>query len=174
MTSLGWIWAEFSWIWASFLTDFGAAFAECQSRLARNEITENLKNMQITAEISKHQAQTKQINKTPIDNLQAAECKQLHQTPISKYGGGGARAAWRIRIRRPCLSERGLKGVSNNSADFCRLLQAAECRQLQQTPIFKYGGGGARAARRIRIRRPRLAERGFKACQIFTRTSADS
>ena len=78
-----------------------AAFAECQSRLARNEITENLKNMQITAEICKHQAQTKKINKTPIDNLQAAECKQLHQTPISKYGGGGARAAWRIRIRRP-------------------------------------------------------------------------
>ena len=75
-----------------------AAFAECQSHLARNEITENLKNMQITAEICKHQAQTKKINKTPIDNLQAAECKGLHQTPIYKYGGGGARAAWRIRI----------------------------------------------------------------------------
>ena len=37
--------------------DFGcfsaAAFAECQSHLARNEITENVKNMQITAEICK-------------------------------------------------------------------------------------------------------------------------
>ena len=36
------------------------------------------------------------------------------------------------------------------------------------------GGGGNRAAWRIQIRRPRLAERGFKACRTFTRTSADS
>ena len=53
-------------------------------------------------------------------------------------------------------------------------VQIAKRQQLQQTPIDKYGGGGARAAWRIRIRRPRLAERGFKACQTFTQTSADS
>ena len=53
-------------------------------------------------------------------------------------------------------------------------VQIAKRQQLHQTPIDKYGGGGARAAWRIRIRRPRLAERGFKACQTFTRTSADS
>ena len=53
-------------------------------------------------------------------------------------------------------------------------LQIAERSQPQQTPSYKIGGGGARAARRIRIRRPRLAERGAKACQTFTQTSADS
>ena len=46
-----------------FFKDFGhvsaAAFAECQRRLARNEITENVKNMQITAEICKSQTQPK-------------------------------------------------------------------------------------------------------------------
>ena len=52
-------------------------------------------------------------------------------------------------------------------------LQAAECNQLQRTPIFKIGGGGARAARRIQIRRPRLAEPGAKACRTFTRNSAE-
>ena len=36
--------------------------------------------------------------KTPIDYLQFAERKQLQQTPSFKYGGGGARAARRIRI----------------------------------------------------------------------------
>ena len=52
-------------------------------------------------------------------------------------------------------------------------LQAAECNQLQQTPIFKIGGGGARAARRIQIRRPSLAERGAKACRTFSQSSAE-
>ena len=86
--------------------DFGSfsagVFAECQSRLAPNEIMENVKNMQITAEICKHKTQEK--NKSPanpIGELQAAECNQLQQTPISKYGGGGACAAWRIRIESP-------------------------------------------------------------------------
>ena len=62
----GWIWdgfGKFWWILASFFKDFGhvsaAAFAECQRRLARNEITENVKNMQITAEICKSQTQPK-------------------------------------------------------------------------------------------------------------------
>ena len=52
-----------------------AAFAECQSHLARNEITENIKNMQITAEICKHKTQEKNKSPTnPIEELQAAEC----------------------------------------------------------------------------------------------------
>ena len=69
------------------------------------------------------------------------------------------------------------KSNANNNADIktsIENLQLAERNQLQQTPSYKIGGGGARAARRIRIRRPRLAERGCKACQTFTRTSADS
>ena len=33
-----------------------------------------------------------------IDILQSTERKQLQQTPSYKVGGGGARAAWRIRI----------------------------------------------------------------------------
>ena len=36
--------------------------------------------------------------RTSIENLQAAECNQLQRTPSSKIGGGGARAARRIRI----------------------------------------------------------------------------
>ena len=57
---LGTILVDLGWILASFLIDLGfsaAAFAECQSRLPRNEITENVKNMQITSEICKHQTQ---------------------------------------------------------------------------------------------------------------------
>ena len=53
-------------------------------------------------------------------------------------------------------------------------LHAAVRNQLQQTPSSKIGGGGARAARRIRIRRPRRAAEGLEACRIHARTSADS
>ena len=63
-------WAQILSIWDSFFMNsdgFGhhlfedfnyfsaGAFAECQRRLARNGITENFKNMQITADICKKQ-----------------------------------------------------------------------------------------------------------------------
>ena len=54
------------------------------------------------------------------------------------------------------------------------ILQSTERKQLQQTPSSKVGGGGARAARRIRIRRPRLLAAGPKACQTLLPISADS
>ena len=100
-----WIWDENAWIWASFSMDFGcfsaAAFAECQSRLARNEITENVKNMQITAEICKHQAQTK--NKSPkrrsiICRLQNANSCTKRRSPntgaavLAPHGAFGSAA----------------------------------------------------------------------------------
>ena len=48
-----------SGIWHHFFEDFiyfsAGAFAECQRRLARNGITENFKNMDITADICKKQ-----------------------------------------------------------------------------------------------------------------------
>ena len=69
------------------------------------------------------------------------------------------------------------KPKANNYADIKTSidnLQFPQRNQLQQTPSYKIGGGGARAARRIQIRRPRLAERGAKACRTFTRISADS
>ena len=89
---------------------FAIRFADCQHRLTRSELTANIKNIQISAEICKEQTQIKNADtKTLIDNLQFAESNQLHQSPSSKYGGGGARAAWRIRIRRPRLAERGFK-----------------------------------------------------------------
>ena len=89
---------------------FAIRFADCQHRLTRSELTANIKNIQISVEICKEQTQIKNADtKTLIDNLQFAECNQLQQTPIYKYGGGGARAAWRIRIRRPRLAERGFK-----------------------------------------------------------------
>ena len=68
--------------------------------------------------------------KTSIDNLQFAERNQLQQTPSYKIGGGGARAARRIQIRRPRLAERGARGVSDTSPDFCRLLT------LRRTPPY--------------------------------------
>ena len=106
-------------------------FTDCQHRLTRSELTANIKNIQISAEICKEQTQIKNADtKTRIDNLQFAECNQLHQSPSSKYGGGGARAAWRIRIRRPRLAERGARGVSDTSADFCRL------QSLRRTPPY--------------------------------------
>ena len=115
----------------SFVCNLQQYYCRMQSRLARNALKENVKNMQISAEICKEQTQIKNADtKTLIDNLQFAECNQLHQPPSSKYGGGGARAAWRIRIRRPRLAERGARGVSDTSADFCRL------QSLRRTPPY--------------------------------------
>ena len=57
--------------------------------------------------------------KTPIVNIQIAKRQQLQQTTIDKYGGGGARAARRIQIRRPRLAERGRRRVESS----VRLLQ---------------------------------------------------
>ena len=110
---------------------FALRFADCQHRLTRSELTASIKNIQIYAEICKSQTETKNAyTRTLIDTLQFTKCNQLQQTPIYKYGGGGARAAWRIRIRRPRLAERGARGVSNTSADFCRL------QSLRRTPPY--------------------------------------
>ena len=118
-------------IFKAFRRYFATRLADCQHRLTRSELTANIKNIQISAEICKEQTQTKNADtKTLIDHLQFTECTHLQQTPIYKYGGGGARAAWRIRIRRPRLAERGAKGVSNTSADFCRL------QSLRRTPSY--------------------------------------
>ena len=110
---------------------FAIRFADCQHPLTRSESTASIKNIQISAEICKSQTETKHAyNKTLIDNLQFTDYNQLQQAPIYKYGGGGARAAWRIRIRRPRLAERGARGVSDTSADFCRL------QSLRRTPPY--------------------------------------
>lgn len=61
----------------------------------RQEHADNCRNMQ------KSNATNYANIKTPIEDLQAAECNQLQQTPTFKIGGGGARAARRIRIQ-PC------------------------------------------------------------------------
>ena len=58
----------------------------------RQEHAGNCRNMQ------KLSATKNSDIETPIENLQAAECNQLQQTPIFKIGGGGARAARRIQI----------------------------------------------------------------------------
>ena len=86
---------------------FAIRFADCQHRLTRSELTASIKNIQIYAEICKSQTETKNAyTRTLIDTLQFTKCNQLQQTPIYKYGGGGARAAWRIRIhiQRPLQS----------------------------------------------------------------------
>ena len=80
---------------------FATRVADRQSRMAQNELTENVKNLQISAKISKSQTQAKNAKiKTPIENWQTAKRNQLQQTPIYKIGGGGARAARRIQIKR--------------------------------------------------------------------------
>ena len=67
---------------------FAIIFADSQRRPTRSELAANIKNIQISAETSKIQTQTKNADtKTLIDNLQCAECNQLHQTPIVKNGG---------------------------------------------------------------------------------------
>ena len=82
-----------------FYAFFATRFVDRQSRVAKNKLTENAKNLQIFAKICKSQTQVKNADiKTPIEHLQAADCNQLQQAPIYKLGGGGARAARRIRI----------------------------------------------------------------------------
>ena len=58
----------------------------------RQEHADNCRNMQ------KSNATNNADIKTPIENLRAAECNQLQQTPIIKIGGGGARAARRHHL----------------------------------------------------------------------------
>ena len=110
------------WILESFSTDFGSFFATDFFRPPRLPRTKQLdrklqehaskfKNMQ-TASPNKDAS-----TKTPILNVQIAKRQQLQQTPIDKIGGGGARAARRIRIRRPRLAGRRRAGY------FARLLQ---------------------------------------------------
>ena len=125
MIDLGTPFAPKCWILVSFSTDFGSFFATDFFRPPRLPRTKQLdrklqehaskfKNMK-TATLNKDAS-----TKTPILNVQIAKRQQLHQTPIDKYGGGGARAAWRIRIRRPRLAERGFKACrifSRISAD---------------------------------------------------------
>ena len=82
----------------------------CKSRV-RNRLLKFWYLIKKIAPICKEkQTQAKTVDiKTPIGNVQAAECKQLQQTPIYKIGGGGAHVARRIRIflaicsRRPLL-----------------------------------------------------------------------
>ena len=135
MIDLGTPFARKCLILVSFSMDFGCFFATDFFRPPRLPRTKQLdrklqehaskfKNMQ-TASLNKDAS-----TKTPILNVQIAKRQQLHQTPIDKYGGGGARAAWRIRIRRPRLAERGARGVSDTSADFCRL------QSLRRTPPY--------------------------------------
>ena len=59
--------------------------------------------------------------KTPIDNLSITKRKQLQQTPHPKVGGGGARAARRIQIRRPRLASQS--GVARRVRPSLGLLQ---------------------------------------------------
>ena len=80
-------------------TFFTARSKDRQSREARHEFKENIKNMQISQKSPEVERKQKRRHQTSIENLQAAECNQLQQTPSSKIGGGGARAARRIRIR---------------------------------------------------------------------------
>ena len=67
---------------------FAIIFADCQRRPTRSELAANIKNIQISAETCKIQTQTKNADANKlIDNLQYAECNQLHQTPIVENGG---------------------------------------------------------------------------------------
>ena len=114
MIDLGTPFAPKCWILVSFSTDFGSFFATDFFRPPRLPRTRQLdrklqehaskfKNMQ-TASLNKDTS-----TKTPILNVQIAKRQQLQQTPIDKYGGGGARAARRIRIRRPRRAAEGLE-----------------------------------------------------------------
>ena len=136
---------------------FAIRLADCQQRLARSELTAIVMNIQISAEICKEQTQIKNADtKTLIDNLQFAECSQLQQTPIFKYGGGGARAAWRIRIRRPRLAERGFKA----------------CQIFSRTSADSKSSDGPRPTRRPRLQN-RLCQPSGPKMQIFDTLFAD-
>ena len=85
-------------------------FADCHHRLTRSELTANINNLQISAEICKEQTQIKNADtKTLIDHLQFVECNQLQQTPISKYavlaphGALGSAAPLRGAGRSRCI-----------------------------------------------------------------------
>ena len=111
-------------------TYFTARFKNRQSRQARHEFTENIKNMQISQKSPEVERKQKRRHQTSIENLQAAECNQLQRTPSSKIGGGGARAARRIRIRRPRVFSPGVQGVSN------RTQTSADSKPLPRTPPY--------------------------------------
>ena len=91
----GWFGMDFEWICIDFGINFKAfriyfaiKLADCQHRLTRSELTANIKNIQVSAEMCKCQPQTKNADtKTMIDTLQFTKCNQQQQTPIVKNGG---------------------------------------------------------------------------------------
>ena len=97
----------------------------------RQEHADDCRNMQKTNAIKNAQIET------PIENLQPAECSQLQQMPIFKIGGGGARAARRIRIRRPRLETVQL-GVSNYKTypKTCKTARTTIPRTAAYSPAF--------------------------------------
>ena len=56
------------------------------------------------------------------------------KAPSNKRGAGGARAARRIRIRRPRLLAAGLEACWIFSADFCRFLKLLPTPPCPPTP----------------------------------------
>ena len=116
--------------------DFGcfsaAAFAECQSRLARNEITKNIKNVQITAEICRHKAQEK-TNHLNF-HREFAGCRMQTAAPSADLQIRGRRCSRRMAHSDPPPPSRraGFQGVSNLHSDFCRLLTSDGPRPIRR------------------------------------------
>ena len=120
-------------MWTSFVNDVGCIFSSKICRLTKPPGTnrpdgKHQEHADICRNMQKSNASKNADIKSTTVNLQAAEGNQLQQAPSSKIGGGGARAARRIRIRRPRLAERGLRRVG--FMDFCRL------QSLRRTPPY--------------------------------------
>ena len=91
------------------------------------EHADNCRNMQTS------NANKKQIAKTPIDNLQAAECKQLHHADLQIRG---RRCSRRMAHSDPPPPSRraGFQGVSDLHSDVCRLLTSDGPRPIRRPP----------------------------------------
>ena len=90
----GWFGMDFEWICIDFGINFKAfriyfaiRLADCQHRLTRSELTANIKNIQVSAEMCKCQPQTKNADtNTMIDTLQFTKCNQLQHASIFNTG----------------------------------------------------------------------------------------
>ena len=113
------IFIEFGTILAPFLMDFGMMlFINLQVTEATCHETQCQESAKKTAQIRQELPRTAKIfvksncKQTLASKLRSTICRSQndvnrHKRQATKWGGGGARAARRIRIRRPLLAERG-------------------------------------------------------------------
>ena len=121
---------DFAWFWHTnwrLPNSPATKFADRQRPKNLPKPAKNCRELPRTARIfaklnAKKETQTSKLQST---NCLSQNAVSRHKRRATKWGGGGARAARRIRIRRPRLRGRGVQDPGPNSAVFWALTATA-------------------------------------------------